>query len=431
MNVVLALIFFSASAISAAMAAISMARSGRDAARITFGFAYIPIFLFSFFTAILYLQESQRAAILVFKLSTVGVFFYGPLILNLFLRLRGRDQKNWVFLVHLSISIFFFAWVAFSDDFILSVEYRSGMWIPVYWYAKPWMYLALGRFLFYTYNCAAQMRLWGMESKKRRVKFQSIFLGISCFLGDIWGIASILFLPMLNFFYQFPILFSMAWIVLRSDFLELNHKVNADAIIENIGDAVFILRSDLFIHFRNAAAKKIVSDEIEFFPSVMTDSKRFADELAELEAGRKKSAYLTIEFRDNHHGSAKLWLSAIRDNFGDVAGFLAICRENLGATQFRTRFGITAKEMEVIELVLEGMSNRQIAARLSLAVRTIETHIFKVYNRLNVKNRIELLSAAAQYDIHPQKSVETHSVTQAPYARQGQRPQVKAPRPFA
>ncbi len=414
MNVVLASIFFSASAISAAMAVISVGRSGKDAARMTFGFAYVPIFLFSFFTAVLHLQESQRAALLVFKLSTIGVFFYAPLILNLFLRLRGRVQKNWVFLIHLAVSVFFAAWVIFSDDFIPSVEYGYGMWIPVYWYGKPWLYLALGRFMFYSVICSPQMLLWGMESKKKRIKFQSIFLGIACFLGDFFGIASILFFPRFSFFYQFPILFSMAWVVLRGDFLELNYKVNADAIIENIGDAVFILRADLFIHRRNAAAKRIVPEETEFFPSVMTDSRRFTEVLAELEADKKKSAYLTIELREDHHGTAKLWLSAIRDNFGDVAGYLAICRESLGPMRFKARFGITAKEMEVIELVLEGMSNRQIAHRLSLAVRTVETHIFKVYNRLNVKNRIELMSAAAQYDIHPQKTVETHSVTRAP-----------------
>ncbi len=423
MNVIFAVIFFSASAMSAVMAAASILRSSKHTARITLGIAHLPIFIFTFFTAVLYLQDSGRTAVPLFKLSVIGIFFYGPLILNLFRRLRGRIQKNWELSIHLSISLVFTVWAISSDDFILSVERRSWMWVPVFEYAKPWLYLALAKLLLYTSNILPQMWLWGKESKRKRVKFQSIFLFLSCLLGAAWGALCILFVPELCFFYQFPLLFALAWVVLRGDFLELNYKVNAEAIIENIGDAVFILRPDLFIHRRNAAAKRIVPEGTDFFPSVMADSKRFSDEIAELEAKIKTSAYMSIEFAGDHNGSAKLWLSAIRDNFRDVAGFLAICRKDLGTAQFRTRFGITAKEMEVIELILEGMSNRMIAERLSLALRTVETHVFKVYNKLNVKNRIELLSVAAQFDIHPKKTVETHSVTRSAYSRQMKSPE--------
>ncbi len=414
MNVYLALIFFSASALSAVMAGVSILRSGGDAARITLGVANFPILVFTLFTAVLYLQGSARTAVVLFKLSILGIFFYGPLILNLFYRLRGRPQKSWIFLINLAISLFFTVWAISTDDFILAVEPRSGMWAPVFAYAKPWLYLALAKILSSTVNVLPRMWLWGRESKRKRVKFQSVFLFLSCLLGAVWGSLAILFFSEFVFFYQLPLLFALTWVVLRGDFLELNYTVNAEAIIENIGEAVFILRTDLFIHRRNAAAKRIVPEGVAFFPSVMADAKRFSEKLAELEADGKGSAYLTMEFKNDHNSRAKLWLSAIRDNFGDVAGFLVICREDLGIPQFRSRFGITAKEMEIIELVLEGMSNRRIAERLSLAVRTVETHIFKAYNRLNVRNRIELLSVAAQYDIHPTKMVEKHNMTNAP-----------------
>ncbi len=401
MDAVYTVIFLAASATSAAMATACFRRSGGNAARITLGFAFLPIFLFTFFTAVLYLQDHDWTASLPFKLATTGVFSYGPLILNLFLRLRGRVQKSWAFLIHLSISLLLTVWVVFSDDFIRSVEYRSGMWFPVYWYSKPWMYLALGRFFFYTVSCMAQMLLWGMESKKKKVKFQSVLLCVLCFLGDSLGIASILFFPFLSFFYQFPFLLSLAWAVLHGDFLELNYRVNAEAIIENIGDAVFVLTPDLFIHRMNAAAKRIFPNNAKFFPSLMTDPARLSSEIEELEAKRKDSACLAIGLQDDRNGTAKLWLSAIRDNYGDAAGFLAICREDLGTAQFRARYGITVKEMEVIKLALEGMSNRRIAERLSLSVRTVETHMFNAYGKLNVKNRIELLSVAARYDMYP------------------------------
>jgi non-specific serine/threonine protein kinase len=43
---------------------------------------------------------------------------------------------------------------------------------------------------------------------------------------------------------------------------------------------------------------------------------------------------------------------------------------------------LTAREREVVGLIAEGLSNRQIAERLTLSLRTVERHIENVYNRL-------------------------------------------------
>ena len=48
----------------------------------------------------------------------------------------------------------------------------------------------------------------------------------------------------------------------------------------------------------------------------------------------------------------------------------------------RTSVVLTRREREVIRLIAEGLTNRQIAERLTLSVRTVERHIENVYNRL-------------------------------------------------
>jgi NarL family two-component system response regulator LiaR len=50
---------------------------------------------------------------------------------------------------------------------------------------------------------------------------------------------------------------------------------------------------------------------------------------------------------------------------------------------------LTTREMEVLCLVSQGLSNQQIARKLILSVRTIEAHLTHIYNKLSVGSRTE------------------------------------------
>ena len=51
--------------------------------------------------------------------------------------------------------------------------------------------------------------------------------------------------------------------------------------------------------------------------------------------------------------------------------------------------GLTAREWEVLRLVAEGRSNKEIADRLVLSVRTVENHLAHVYTKLAISTRVE------------------------------------------
>lgn len=52
---------------------------------------------------------------------------------------------------------------------------------------------------------------------------------------------------------------------------------------------------------------------------------------------------------------------------------------------------LSARELEVLELIQSGMSNKQIADKLFVSVSTIKTHINNIYKILEVKNRREVI----------------------------------------
>ncbi len=57
--------------------------------------------------------------------------------------------------------------------------------------------------------------------------------------------------------------------------------------------------------------------------------------------------------------------------------------------------GLSAREVEVLRLVAEGLTDAQVAARLFLSPRTVSQHLRSVYNKLGVSSR----SAATRFAV--------------------------------
>jgi DNA-binding NarL/FixJ family response regulator len=64
-----------------------------------------------------------------------------------------------------------------------------------------------------------------------------------------------------------------------------------------------------------------------------------------------------------------------------------------GARTRENPCGLTARQLEVLELLDEGLTNAEIAARLVLSVRTVDTHVAAVLQKLAVTSRQEAVGA--------------------------------------
>ncbi|MFO8005438.1 response regulator [Thioalkalivibrio sp.] len=57
---------------------------------------------------------------------------------------------------------------------------------------------------------------------------------------------------------------------------------------------------------------------------------------------------------------------------------------------------LSPREQEVTRLVMEGLNNKDIAARLSLSVGTIKIHLHNIYEKLGIRSRLQLAAQARE-----------------------------------
>ena len=53
---------------------------------------------------------------------------------------------------------------------------------------------------------------------------------------------------------------------------------------------------------------------------------------------------------------------------------------------------ITPREQEIIRLILKGVSNKDIEKKLFISNSTVRNHIYNIYQKLKVQNRLELIN---------------------------------------
>lgn len=57
---------------------------------------------------------------------------------------------------------------------------------------------------------------------------------------------------------------------------------------------------------------------------------------------------------------------------------------------------LTKRELEVIGLLVEGLSNKEVAERLELSEQTVKNHVARIMDKVEVRNRVELVLYAVR-----------------------------------
>jgi non-specific serine/threonine protein kinase len=108
----------------------------------------------------------------------------------------------------------------------------------------------------------------------------------------------------------------------------------------------------------------------------------------------------------DHDEFASAWKSGselpFQQAIAEAAAFLDRLLEPVTATepgQSLNPFGLTARELDVLRLLAEGKSDREIAEALFIGLRTVETHVSNLLAKLGARNRAEAAALAVRQGI--------------------------------
>lgn len=67
----------------------------------------------------------------------------------------------------------------------------------------------------------------------------------------------------------------------------------------------------------------------------------------------------------------------------------------------RKTYGLTTRELEVVTLITEGCTNKDIATAFGISEETVKRHLTNIFNKLGVGNRLELALFALNHSLLP------------------------------
>ncbi|MDT8897132.1 MAG: response regulator [Thermanaerothrix sp.] len=93
--------------------------------------------------------------------------------------------------------------------------------------------------------------------------------------------------------------------------------------------------------------------------------------------------------REVHRGQSLLHPQITRKLFEKVSG----------SGEVEHSSALTDRELEILRMMANGASNKQIAARLKISSHTVKTHVSNIYQKLEVNDRAEAVAKAIRHGI--------------------------------
>lgn len=57
---------------------------------------------------------------------------------------------------------------------------------------------------------------------------------------------------------------------------------------------------------------------------------------------------------------------------------------------FKQKYDITEKQTEIIELIIRGLTYKEIAEKLFISPKTVDNHVQNIYKKLNINSKMQL-----------------------------------------
>ncbi len=80
---------------------------------------------------------------------------------------------------------------------------------------------------------------------------------------------------------------------------------------------------------------------------------------------------------------------------------LRVVREQANCNTVAVDHMLTKREIEILQLIVAGFSNKDIGEKLYISTNTVKTHVSNLYKKIDVTNRVQAILWAAEYFNRP------------------------------
>ena len=177
-------------------------------------------------------------------------------------------------------------------------------------------------------------------------------------------------------------------------------KVDGDVeqALENVGIPSYVLDTTGIVRWINAAAERLVGDvRGRHFTSVVApeDSRRARELFSRKVLGTSPATDATGVLVSTAGTRVAVEISAVPLLNGDrVVGVFGLFEGHLNDRPEAPPPQLTPRQVDVLRLLEQGRSTKQIAAELHLSTETVRNHIRRLFRSLGVNSRLEAVAAA-------------------------------------
>ncbi|GEM_PF-1470758 len=385
----------------------------------------IAVWLFG--ASFAYSGENREEVLFWFRICSFGFIFLHAYTLHFVITLTSPQLKApaSVALYLLYLPSIYFQYKSLTGSLVFRDFIKQGTyWTAVPDFNSPLFLLLIANYLLY-YACSAILLIRYAKKTSLKKEKTKAWLLFSAILSTIFFYNLEPFL--VPFFTEYkPLvvspLFSIVWIsivgyaILRYRFLAYTPSKITQEILDGIDEAVLVFGPDLRLLYANAFVLRLQSKEsfrsgtlpLNFasFYGWFLESKGLKNALSELLSGAKKSFSCVITFRSFPQKHFQARFSSIRDTDGSNSGIVFIGKEVITKSSLFKEKGITRKEEQVLEHLIKGETLKEIADSEHMGLRTVKTHCAHLYQKLGVKNRVQLMELFHTHNILPERESE-------------------------
>jgi diguanylate cyclase len=371
----------------------------------------ITQFLLALFMSFGFSTDNAESLRFWLRITIISGCWFCSFNIHLYYEILFKKKKNIFILLLIHLPAIVFTIQNITGPQVLAMEKQPDGWLFYPNTGTPWLpvYIII-LFIYMIFNIIILL-YWYKTSDTQKGKRQAqtilIFYCASMLIGwlDAW------FLPLLVSYKSIgltPVLFSVYFTgiyiaIFKYRFLSLTPELISNELVENIDEAVILFDCNLNLIFLNKKAKELSEKsgkEKEYFTEYFDKNVHIKNRIIQMIKGGNDTITLKhiITGEDSKKKLMDAYFSVVRDRFKDKLGVIMIGRELKGLETFINKYSITERELEIIEKIISGEKNKDIAKSLDITERTVKMHTGNIYQKLNVENRIQMINVINEYE---------------------------------